>query len=76
MTKGTVHSISIGAERGQLKKEVPEAVVIANHGIEGYGHVLQVAYAAATTMALLTKVDEKELRVLYIPECTGLNVLL
>jgi MOSC domain-containing protein YiiM len=38
MTKGNVYSISISAERGQLKKEVPEARVIENHGIQGDGH--------------------------------------
>ncbi len=39
MAKGSVYSISISPERGQLKKEVPEAVFVAGHGIEGDGHV-------------------------------------
>jgi MOSC domain-containing protein YiiM len=38
MYKGTVYSISLSPERGQLKKEVEEAKVIENHGIEGDGH--------------------------------------
>ncbi len=38
MNKGTIHSISISPERGQLKTEVPEARVIENHGIENDGH--------------------------------------
>lgn len=38
MYKGTVYSISISPERGQLKKEAEEAKVIENHGIEGDGH--------------------------------------
>jgi MOSC domain-containing protein YiiM len=35
---GTIYSISISAERGQLKKEVPEARLIKNYGIENDGH--------------------------------------
>jgi len=38
MKKGTIYSISISQERGQLKKEVPEANIIENFGIEGDGH--------------------------------------
>jgi MOSC domain-containing protein YiiM len=38
MTKGIVYAISISAARGQLKKEVPEARVIENYGIENDGH--------------------------------------
>lgn len=38
MLTGTVFSISISPDRGQLKKEVPEADVIENHGIKGDGH--------------------------------------
>lgn len=38
MTKGTIYSISLCPERGQLKKEVPEANVIENYGIENNGH--------------------------------------
>jgi len=30
MTKGRIYSISISSERGQLKKEVPEANIIDN----------------------------------------------
>lgn len=33
-----VHSVCIAKERGQLKKEIPEAVLIENKGIEGDGH--------------------------------------
>ncbi len=39
MAKGSVFSISISPERGQLKKEIPEAVFIDDFGIEGDGHV-------------------------------------
>lgn len=35
---GTIYSISVSSERGQLKKEVPEANLIENHGIENDGH--------------------------------------
>lgn len=35
---GHIHSISISAERGQLKKEVFEANIIENFGIENDGH--------------------------------------
>jgi MOSC domain-containing protein YiiM len=35
---GTIYSISISAERGQLKKEVSEARLIKNYGIENDGH--------------------------------------
>ena len=38
MNKGTIYAISISPERGQLKKEVPQANLIANYGIEGDGH--------------------------------------
>lgn len=36
--KGKIYSISISSERGQLKKEVPEASFIAGYGIENDGH--------------------------------------
>lgn len=36
--KGTIYSISISPERGQLKNEVPEANLIENFGIENDGH--------------------------------------
>ncbi|SHG38741.1 MOSC domain-containing protein [Thermosyntropha lipolytica DSM 11003] len=38
MQGGILYSISISPERGQLKKEVPEARVIENFGIENDGH--------------------------------------
>lgn len=38
MHKGTIYSISVSPERGQLKKEVLEANVIENYGIENDGH--------------------------------------
>ena len=38
MNKGTIYAISISSERGQLKKEVPEANIIENYGIENDGH--------------------------------------
>ena len=38
MTKGSIYAISISAERGQLKKEVSEANLIGNYGIENDGH--------------------------------------
>lgn len=38
MTEGRLHSICIAAERGQLKQEVAEAVVISDFGIENDGH--------------------------------------
>ncbi len=38
MANGKVYSIAISPERGQLKKEVPEANLMENHGIEHDGH--------------------------------------
>ncbi len=38
MEQGTLYSICISPERGQLKKEVDSARVIENRGIEGDGH--------------------------------------
>lgn len=38
MQKGMLYSICISPERGQLKKEVPEANVIEGVGIENDGH--------------------------------------
>ncbi len=38
MATATIYSISISPERGQLKKEVPEAKVIEGFGIENDGH--------------------------------------
>ncbi len=38
MDGGRIHSISISPERGQLKKEIPEATVIENYGIDNDGH--------------------------------------
>jgi MOSC domain-containing protein YiiM len=38
MSKGSLYAISISAERGQLKKEVPEANFIEGYGIENDGH--------------------------------------
>ncbi len=38
MAKGIIYAISISAERGQLKKEVSEASLIENYGIENDGH--------------------------------------
>jgi MOSC domain-containing protein YiiM len=38
MQKGSLYSICIAPERGQLKKEVAEANVIENFGIENDGH--------------------------------------
>jgi len=38
LTEGRLHSISISAERGRLKQEVPEAVVISDLGIDNDGH--------------------------------------
>ncbi|MGH4125441.1 MAG: MOSC domain-containing protein [Clostridium sp.] len=38
MSKGIIYSISLSLERGQLKKEVPEANIIENYGIENDGH--------------------------------------
>lgn len=35
---GKVYSISVSSQRGQLKKEVPEALFIAGKGIESDGH--------------------------------------
>jgi len=34
----TIYAISISPQRGQLKKEIPEANVIADYGIENDGH--------------------------------------
>jgi cyclic pyranopterin monophosphate synthase len=36
--KGRLHSVCISPERGQLKYEVPEALVISGYGIENDGH--------------------------------------
>ena len=36
--QGTIYSISVSPERGQLKKEVPEANCIEGFGIENDGH--------------------------------------
>jgi MOSC domain-containing protein YiiM len=36
--KAWIYSISVSPERGQLKKKVPEANLIENHGIENDGH--------------------------------------
>jgi len=38
MSKGTIYSISISPERGQLKTEVPKVKMTAGYGIEGDGH--------------------------------------
>ncbi|AOY74559.1 MOSC domain-containing protein [Clostridium formicaceticum] len=38
MTEGRIYAISISPERGQLKKEVVDADVIENYGIEKDGH--------------------------------------
>ncbi|HNX29839.1 MAG TPA: MOSC domain-containing protein [Syntrophomonadaceae bacterium] len=38
MSKGTLYSICISPERGQLKKEVEKAETIDNFGIENDGH--------------------------------------
>lgn len=38
MKKGTLFSICISPERGTLKKEVDEAILVENHGIENDGH--------------------------------------
>jgi MOSC domain-containing protein YiiM len=38
MKQGTVYAISISPERGQLKKEIPQANFIENYGIENDGH--------------------------------------
>jgi len=38
ISTGTVYSISISPERGQLKKEVPAVNIIKNYGIENDGH--------------------------------------
>jgi cyclic pyranopterin monophosphate synthase len=37
--KGSLHSICISPERGQLKEEIDEAQLIAGYGIENDGHV-------------------------------------
>jgi len=38
MERGVLYSICISPERGQLKKQVSEAKVITNYGIENDGH--------------------------------------
>ena len=38
MTEGRLHSICIASERGQLKQEVAEAMLITDFGIENDGH--------------------------------------
>ena len=38
MNIGYLYSISISPSRGQLKKEIPEANIVAGYGIEGDGH--------------------------------------
>ncbi|KJS83823.1 MAG: hypothetical protein JM58_11880 [Peptococcaceae bacterium BICA1-8] len=38
MNEGTIYAIAISPERGQLKKEVFEANIIENYGIEKDGH--------------------------------------
>lgn len=38
MNKGYIYAISISKERGQLKKEISEAKLTENYGIEGDGH--------------------------------------
>ena len=38
MNKGIIYAIAISPERGQLKKEVSEAKLIENYGIEKDGH--------------------------------------
>ncbi len=38
MEHGFLYSVSVNPERGQLKKEVSEANVISDFGIEGDGH--------------------------------------
>lgn len=38
VSKGTICAISISPERGQLKREVLQAKVIENYGIENDGH--------------------------------------
>lgn len=38
MKKGSVRAISTSEKRGQLKKEVPEATLVRDHGIEKDGH--------------------------------------
>jgi MOSC domain-containing protein YiiM len=38
LNKATIYSIAISKERGKLKKEVAEANVIENHGLENDGH--------------------------------------
>ena len=38
MDRGTIYAISISPERGQLKREVQEATIIENYGIENDGH--------------------------------------
>ena len=38
MAKGSLFSICISPERGELKKEVEEARIIENYGIENDGH--------------------------------------
>ena len=38
MRNGKIYAISISPERGQLKKEVPEAKLVENYGLENDGH--------------------------------------
>ena len=38
MDRGIIYAISISPERGQLKREVQEATIIENYGIENDGH--------------------------------------
>lgn len=38
MKKSIIYAISISPKRGQLKKEVPEALILKNIGIENDGH--------------------------------------
>lgn len=38
MATGKIHSICISPERGELKKEIDEAKIIENYGIENDGH--------------------------------------
>lgn len=38
MSTGSIFSISISPERGQLKREIPQATLIENYGIENDGH--------------------------------------
>ena len=38
MDKGKIYSISISSERGTLKKEIFEGIIVENFGIENDGH--------------------------------------